>query len=79
MRERVSAGHVTGEDPRQTFNHACPIDGDPVDPDVAVRRFENRTVGFCSEEDLLAWDELDDEEKRERIEQVLETERSEEE
>jgi hypothetical protein len=35
------------------------------------RSFEGQTVGLCCEECVLAWDSLDDQERRERLARVM--------
>lgn len=55
----------------QADNEICPIMNHRVNPAVATRPFEGRTVGFCCTPCVTTWDGMSDDERREALAKVM--------
>lgn len=64
-------------------NLRCPMTGVTIDqgevPEERVRHYKGYKIGFCCPECPGEWDGLDEDEKDDRLEEVMETEEEEEE
>lgn len=67
---------MSAEATGKPVNTSCPIMGEKIDPDDTpeklTRTFQGKTVGFCCKMCPEKWDELDDEEKEEKLKKVTE-------
>lgn len=56
---------------KQAINSCCPMDEEEIDPaDLGpdrTRKFQSQVVGFCCDECAKAWDDLEDDEKQEKL------------
>lgn len=57
-------------------NESCPIMGNKIDPEEVpeklTREFQGKTVGFCCGACPERWDELDEDEKKEKLDEAME-------
>lgn len=59
---------------KQAVNACCPMDEEEIDPaDLSpeqTRTFKGQTVGFCCDECAKAWDDLEDDERQDKLDDV---------
>ena len=55
---------------QKTVNDACPMCGGDVDTDVQSQ-WQKQNVSFCSEQCQDEWTELDEETKREKLNEII--------
>jgi hypothetical protein len=69
------SGGATKTEQLQLVNSRCPMTGNAINASDISRdmtaNFQGQTVGFCSDECVSEWEQLSDEEKQDRLDDVM--------
>lgn len=76
MKKKIQ--HQEDIDVSEIINTRCPITGNDIDPGEltsnCVRTHEGQLIGFCCPDCVLEWDELSQDEKNDRLSDIMEEE-----